>query len=134
MAVNNWQLSFGGNTVSLPAPASYEAWEEKAQALDRTAAGSIRAYDKDHAEYRARVTWEDLSSAEKAELAAFFHNDTGDSPPGVNGVMSAFTLQDHEETSYTARFAEPELKFETADVANRWNVTVEFVTSALLAT
>ena len=134
MAMNNWRLTRGANTVTLPAPASYETREEKAQALDRTAAGSVRAYDKDHAEYRARVTWEDLSSSEKADLAAFFHNDTGDSPAGVNGVMNTFTLQDHEENAYTARFAEPELKFETADVANRWDVTVEFVTSALLAT
>ena len=130
---NTWTLTRGANVVTLAVPVSYDASEEKAQALDRTAAGSVRAYDKDVATYHATVTWEDLSTADKANVLAFFHNDTGDSPAGVNGVINTFTLTDHNAATYTARFAEPELKFEML-LANRWKLTVELIMTAILAT
>ena len=114
-------------------PGSYEAREEKAQSLDYTAAGAVRAYDKSVATYHLSVTWEDLSTADKANIVAFFHNDTGDSPAGVNGVVNTFTLTDHNAATYTACFAEPELKFEEM-LAPLWKLTVELITTTLLAT
>ena len=131
---DTWTLTFAANGIELPAPARYEAWELKAQAVDRTAAGQVRAYDKTLSQYRARVVWQDLDATQKANLAAFFHNEPADSPAGVHGVMNAFTLTDHDAGAYAARFATPDLTFETNRAANRWNVTLELITDALIAT
>ena len=131
---NNWQFTKGANTVTLPPPDDFETWEEKAQALGWTAAGEPRAYDKDVARRLARLTWRDLSSDDKEDLTEFFHNESADSPPGVNGVMETFTLTDHEDNAYTARFARPELRFATDTTANRWRLSVEMILSGVVAT
>jgi len=128
-----WKLTKDTNEVELPDPAAdYEAWTEKAQAIGWTAAGAARIYDKDVTAYRGRVQWKDLTDAEKADLATFFNNTTTDSPPGVDGIAATFTLTDHASNTYTARFAQAELRF-TKALDNRWDVTVELLLDALLA-
>lgn len=130
----NWQFTKGEHTFSLPAPDEFETWEEKSQALDWTAAGEPRAYDKDVTRRMARLTWRGLPSASKAALAAFFHNAPGDTPAGANGVMETFGLTDHAGNAYTARFMRPELRFATDPLANRWRVSVELVLSDVIST
>jgi len=130
----SWKWTKGANVVTLSDPDSgYEAWEEKAQAVDYTAAGSVRVYDKALSLYRLRVRWSNLSDADKAAMLAFFHNASIGSPAGVNGCAETWTLTDEDNTTYTARFLTPELRF-TKDIENRWTCEVEIETSALVTT
>lgn len=131
---DHWQFTKGAHTVSLPPPDEFETWEEKSQALDWTAAGEPRAYDKDVTRRMARLTWRGLPSAAKQALTAFFHNGPADAPEGVNGVMESFALADHEANAYAARFLRPELRFATDPLANRWRVSVDLVLSDVIAT
>ena len=128
----SWTFTRGANAVALPDPVKgYAPTEVKAQAMARTAAGGVRVYDKDLSVYRISPAWDDLSDTEKTNLTAFFHNAPAGSPAGVDGMANTFTLTDNDAATYTARFVEPELKFESI-VNGRWRLTVQLETSAIV--
>jgi len=128
----SWQFTKIGNTVTFHDPVKgYQAVETKAQALARTAAGSVRVYDKNLSRFQTRVSWEGLADTEKAGLTTFFDNADDDSPAGVDGMAETFTLTDDDGATYTARFVEPDLRF-TKSVNNRWDLTVTLETDAVI--
>ena len=130
---NNWGFSTTANTVTVDVPTEYEAREEKAQAIDFTAAGDARVYDKGVSTYWLTATLKDLTADEKDDLRVFFHNDASDTPKGVDGMAIAFTLTIHTGDAYSARFAKPEIHFTpTGSDAKRWSCTLQMILTTMV--
>ncbi|MFH1558016.1 MAG: hypothetical protein ABII76_24695, partial [Pseudomonadota bacterium] len=79
--------------------------EIKHQGIGLTAGGTRYAYDKGVSRYEAELDFRGLTTAQKAALQGFFNST-------VAGVSETWTYTDTAGGTFTARFLDPELRFD----------------------
>jgi len=95
----------GATTVDLQNPAVGNVLAtRKTQVGARDAGGGRYTYDQGVETKLMQLSWLALRESEKAALQSFFEDD-------ADGMKESFTYTDHEGTSWTAYFDEPDLEF-----------------------
>ena len=114
-------MTCGAATLTLPAPRpGYQPDYERAQALDRNAAGEVYVYDKAIGFHGVAVIVT-LTAAQKNALATFFENST-------QGAVNTFTWVDHRGHTYAGcRFRTRKLQFSKTP-GQRYQVALEIIT------